>query len=94
MKERARLIDDDAPPAPYALLRDVLTTLVAHNLLTPRLDHRNKGREYVVFYMNRLLCAHFDLPLGYGGWRDRSLRVLSLWAENGRRAVKEERLVE
>ena len=94
MEERARLIDDDAPPTPYVLLRDVLTTLVAHNLLAPRLDHKNKGREYVVFYLNRLLCVHFDLPLGYGGWRDQSLKNLSLWIEDGRRAVKERRLVE
>ena len=95
MEERARLIDNGAAdPTPYVRLRDVLTTLVAHNLLAPRLEHKNKGREYVVFYLNRLLCAHFNLPLGYGGWRDQSLRDLSCWAVDGRRAVKEGRLVE
>lgn len=95
MEERARLIDGPAEsPTPYALLRDVLTTLVAHNLLAPRLEHKNKGREYVVFYLNRLLCAYFDLPLGYGGWRDQSLKNLSSWVGDGRRAVKVDRLVE
>lgn len=94
MAERARLIESGAKQTPHVRLREILTTLVAHNLLEPRLDHKNKGREYVVFYLNRLLCVHFDLPLGYGGWRERSLKELSSWVEGGRRAVLEEHLVE
>ncbi len=95
MEDRRRLIDDKGPESGnYQKLRDVLTSLVAHNLLTPRLDHKNKNREYLVFYMNRLVCVHFDLPLGYGGWREKSLKDLSLWTEKGRQAVKEARRVE
>ena len=94
MKDRARLIDDIAENPPlYVKLRNVLTTLVAHNLLTPRLDHKNKGQRFVVFYLNRLTCVRFDLPLGYGGWREKTLHELSLWLQNGARAVKEERIV-
>ena len=94
MEDRAHLIDDNAEnPTLYVKLRNVLTTLVAHNLLTPRLDHRNKGRQFVVFYLNRLICVQFDLPLGYGGWREKTLRELSIWLQDGARAVKEERLV-
>ena len=94
MEDRDRLIDHAAEnPTLYVKLRDVLTTLVAHNLLTPRLDHRNKGRRFVVFYLNRLICVRFDLPLGYGGWREKTLHDLSLWLQNGAEAVKEERLV-
>ena len=94
MEDRARLIDDtDVNPTSYVKLRDVLTTLVAHNLLTPRLDHRNKGRRFVVFYLNRLTCVRFDLPLGYGGWREKTLRELSSWLQHGAKAAKEERLV-
>ena len=93
MEDRARLIDDtDENPTLYVKLRNVLTTLVAHNLLTPRLDHKNKGRRFVVFYLNRLICVRFDLPLGYGGWREKTLHELSLWLQNGAKAVKEERL--
>ena len=93
MEDRARLIDDtDENPTLYIKLRNVLTTLVAHNLLTPRLDHKNKGRRFVVFYLNRLICVRFDLPLGYGGWREKTLHELSLWLQNGAKAVKEERL--
>ena len=95
MDDRAVLIDDtDEKPTPFRKLRDVLTSLVAHNLLSPRLDHRNKGRDYVVFYLNRLLCVHFDLPLGYGGWREKSLKDLNNWVDRGALAAKEKRLVE
>ncbi|WP_109355597.1 hypothetical protein [Sphingorhabdus sp. EL138] len=95
MEDRARLIDQaDSGPDYYRKLRDVLTSLVAHNLVAPRLDHKNKNREYVVFYINRLVCVHFDLPLGYGGWREKPLSELSQWIELGKPAVKEARLVE
>ncbi len=95
MEDRARLIDGaDDGPAHYRKLREVLASLVAHNEIEPRLDHRNKGREYVVFYLNRLNCVHFDLPLGYGGWREKSLQDLLQWLEHGARVVKEARLVD
>lgn len=95
MKERARMIDfPDDDPSPFAKLRNILTSLVAHNLLAPRLDHKNKGREYVVFYLNRLICVHFDLPLGYGGWREKSLNELVGWIEHGRGATEERRLLD
>ena len=94
MTDRKQLIDDsETGSGYYRKLRDVLTSLVAHNLLSPRLDHKNKNREYVVFYINRLICVHFDLPLGFGGWREKSLKDLALWTEQGRQAVKEVRLV-
>lgn len=95
MEDRARLIDQaDTGPEYYRKVRDVLTSLVAHNLLTPRLDHKNKNREYVVFYLNRLVCVHFDLPLGYGGWREKSPLHISKWIEQGKSAEKEVRFVD
>lgn len=95
MTDRAVLIDDtDEKPTPFHKLRDVLTSLVAQNLLSPRLDHRNKGRSYIVFYLNRLLCVHFDLPLGYGGWREKSLKDLNNWVSHGSLAIKEKRLIQ
>ena len=94
MTDRAYLIDDTyQKPTVYVKLRNVLATLLAHNLLTPRLDHKNKGQRFVVFYLNRLICVRFDLPLGYGGWREKTLRDLLLWLENGPNVVKEEPLV-
>lgn len=89
MQDRETLIDSpDDKIRPLLGLRDVLTSLVAHNLLVPRLDHRNKDKAYVVFYLNRLLCVHFGLPLGYGGWREKKLKDLIAWQEHG--AAEEE----
>lgn len=70
-------------------LRAVLAACVAHNLLEPRVDYRNKGELWLVLYFNRLLCAKHDLPLGYGGWRPQTLDTLSGWMS----ASKEARLV-
>ena len=84
MQDRKLLIDSlDENIKHYLKLRDVLISLVANNLLVPRLDHKNKGRSYVVFYLNRLLCVQFNLPLGYGGWREQSLKTMLNWMERG-----------
>jgi hypothetical protein len=84
MQDRELLIDSpDDKIKPLLGLRDVLTSLVAHNLLVPRLDHRNKDKSYVVFYLNRLLCVQFGLPLGYGGWREKKMKDLIRWQEHG-----------
>lgn len=84
MQDREDLIDSPDDKIKHLLgLREVLTSLVAHNLLVPRLDHQNNGKSYVVFYLNRLLCVQFGLPLGYGGWRPRTLKDLINWQEFG-----------
>ena len=84
MTERAVLIDGpDEEIKQWARLRDILTSLVAHNLLIPYLDHQQGRRPVVVFYLNRLLCVQFGLPLGRGGWRRKSLKELNEWLERG-----------
>ena len=84
MEDREILIDSSERTIRHLRgLRDVLTSLVAHNLLVPKLDHQNKGKPHVVFYLNRLLCVKFGLPLGYGGWRRRKLKELATWHEHG-----------
>ena len=84
MAERAVLIDSpDEKISHLAKLRDVLTSLVAHNLLIPTLDHQQGGRPVVVFYLNRLLCVQFGLPLGRGGWRHKALSELNGWLQRG-----------
>lgn len=84
MAERAILIDSpDQKIRHLAKLRDILTSLVAHNLLIPDLDHQQGGRPVVVFYLNRLLCVQFGLPLGRGGWRHKTLDELDGWMQSG-----------
>jgi hypothetical protein len=93
MQDRARLIDGGRESAAFADLRSMLAALVSQNLLEPTLDRKNKGESLIVFNLNRLLCAHFDLPLGYGGWRKKGLKELTDWLAHGRAAVTEKSLV-
>lgn len=93
MQDRARLTDAGKNSSLFADLRSMLAALVAQNLLEPTLDHRNKGENLIIFNLNRLLCAHFDLPLGYGGWRKKTLQELVDWMTKGRAAVTEKPLV-
>lgn len=84
MQDRNTLTkSDDANIKHFLKLRDVITSLVAHNLVIPNVDRRGKGKSYVVFYLNRLMCVQFGLPLGYGGWREQSLTKLHDWMEKG-----------
>ena len=90
MAEREELIDSPGGKTKHlGRLRDVLTSLVAHNLLIPHLNRQQGGRSVVVFYLNRLLCVQFGLPLGRGGWRHKSLEELNGWLARGAGAVSE-----
>jgi hypothetical protein len=93
MQDRTRLIGDTGAANAFSELRAMLAALVSQNLLEPILDHKNKGESLIIFYLNRVLCAHFDLPLGYGGWRKKSLKELTDWLAKGRLAVSEKSLV-
>jgi hypothetical protein len=93
MQDRTRLIDSGRESAAFSDLRMMLAALVSQNLLEPTLDHKNKGESLIIFNLNRILCAHFDLPLGYGGWRKKSLKELTDWLAHGRAAVTEKSLV-
>jgi hypothetical protein len=66
------------------LLGTVLAECVAENLLTTRPSESSGSRDAgTVFYLNRTLCAFYDLPLGYGGWQDVSAEALITWMELG-----------
>jgi len=92
MRDRERLLDAEyrrTHPG-HAELARVLGLALTHNLLEPILDHSQgtKDERWMVLYLNRFLCVYFDLPLQYGGWRQRSLNELSSWAEDGVKALK------
>lgn len=61
------------------LLREVLTTSVWNNLLQVKTEYPCKGKLWAVFYLNRLLCAHYNLPLSYGGFREKRLTEVKSW---------------
>ena len=59
------------------LFREVLTNAVAGNVLSVRTVRQGQpGVDNIVFYLNRLLCLKYRLPLNYGGWQHISDRLL------------------
>jgi hypothetical protein len=85
MKEREQLQSKEflAKNPEYCLLADVLAAAIANNLLEPRLDYKVKGDTWMVLNLNRLLCVSYDLPLQYGGFKERPLRELYVWMTAG-----------
>lgn len=67
----------------YTRLAEILQTCISHNLLkvTYEAKQGKSGNEATLLYLNRLLCAHFDLPLGKGGWRYKTPDDLCDWLE-------------
>lgn len=64
------------------LLRAVLAECVAENLLVIRESSASASREAgTIFYLNRTLCVHYNLPLQYGGWQDVTASQLIDWME-------------
>lgn len=66
-------------------LKRVLAECVAENLLVARQSSASTSRESgTIFYLNRTLCMHYDLPLQMGGWQDLNAEELMIWMERGR----------
>ncbi|WP_408891633.1 hypothetical protein ACJ2CR_19420 [Myxococcus faecalis] len=95
MQERKTLIDPKQQAQNPALksFAELLGTALAHNILHAELDYKVKGNTYMVLYLNRLLCPKFQLPLGFGSFRERPLRELMTWADKGFRPSKTETLL-
>ncbi|WP_083909469.1 hypothetical protein [Rhodopseudomonas sp. B29] len=73
-----------APGSVLSLLKKVMAECTAENLLVARDSNASTSRESgTVFYLNRTLCAHFGLPLQYGGWQDVSAHTLVEWMDRG-----------
>lgn len=88
-------LDPDRTNQPPQLktLRRVLSECVAENLLTARPSSATTGRDGgTIFYLNRTLCAHYDLPLQMGGWQDVPVERLVAWMEKGRQPDRKLRL--
>ena len=64
----------------YIKLKYTLESCLANNLLEIR-EINQGGTKKIVFYLNRLLCVYFNLPLQYGGWRTKKLYDLKVWME-------------
>lgn len=74
-------------------LRKVLSETAAENLLVTRESAASGSRETgTIFYLNRGLCAHYGLPIQFGGWQDTSVNQLIDWMENGLLPARKRRL--
>lgn len=70
----------DGPGNPYFELASAISSCVAQNLFEVRDNHRQDNKVWVVLYLNRLFCAHYDLVYQVGGWQRVSLRRLQDWS--------------
>lgn len=82
MSERHSLMNGGLAKDPGgSRFADLLASALAHNYLVGDLDYKCKGDLWMVLNLNRLLCVHFDLPLGYGLYKERPLGVLRRWVD-------------
>ena len=83
MSERRLLMDQLtlARRPVYARFAELLASALAHNYLVADLDYRCKGDYWMVLNLNRLLCVQYDLPLGYGLYKERPLDELCRWVD-------------
>ena len=83
MSERALLLNESISGSRKDMVRlaDTLASALAHNLLVAQLDYNCKKEKWMLLNLNRLLCVHFDLPLGYGLYKEKPLQTLSQWLD-------------
>ncbi|MDO8579228.1 MAG: hypothetical protein Q7R50_08665 [Dehalococcoidales bacterium] len=74
-------------------LASVLAICLAYNIMDAQLDRSQNYERRMVLYLNRLLCARFDLPLQYGGWRPKKPEDLAKWVKEGFRPPSGETLI-
>ena len=67
----------------YPRLAAAVATAIADNLFEPLRDYSCMGKSWLVLNLNRMMCVHFRLPLGRGGWRQQKLSTLVTWLESG-----------
>jgi hypothetical protein len=74
-------------------LSRAISSAIANNVLEVRPDVNVKGGTWTVFYLNRLYCPVFELPLEYSGFRERiTLDDLVAWLTQGFQSQRPARL--
>jgi hypothetical protein len=67
----------DGPDEGIKTFRETLASAVAGNVLSIRKTKQGQaGAQKIVFYLNRLLCVKFGLPLNFGGWQRLPIETL------------------
>ena len=84
ISERDKLIEDaESSGSTEKRLLKALASAIAHNVLSLRPTDRQRDENRVVFYLNRLICPAFELPLGFGGYKPVNVTTLSDWMTGG-----------
>jgi hypothetical protein len=95
MKERSLLkttvLND--PNHVYYNLTKCLATCFSNNLLEFRLDYKCKGKHWMIIYINKIYCVRYNLPLGNGKFRERNLKILLNWFNNGFKQQSQSKLI-
>ena len=76
----------------FKTLEDTLRSCLAHNVLTVKTNYKQGPKNSdstIVFYLNRLLCVSFNLPLGYGGFKRTTSGELSRWVKPSSKGLGE-----
>jgi hypothetical protein len=66
---------------PFNELASVISACVAQNLFEVRDQLRQDNKEWLVLYLNRMLCVRFDLVYQTGGWQKVALDRLHDWSQ-------------
>ena len=94
MEDRGMLIKfaQEGRSPDFQRLVDALHSAIINNLLEVNLNvpQGGPGQQWMVLYLNRWLCLHFNLPLQYGGWRKRKPDELIRWMNRGMRTLPKE----
>lgn len=67
----------------YYKLARCLTICIAYNLIDFKLNYKCKGKEWMILYLNRIYCAKYQLPLNNGKFKEKTLKDLLGWLNNG-----------
>ena len=84
LSERDALVEAaDKSEGTERRLLNALASAVAHNVLSIRITRGRRDEDRAVFYLNRLACPAFKLPLGFGGYKPQRLPRLHEWVVSG-----------
>jgi hypothetical protein len=74
-----KVIKEQDIKSPFFKLAKVLSICITYNIVEVRLNYKCKGKEFMVLYLNKILCVYFGLPLSYGGFREKKIDSLVEW---------------